>query len=222
MSASSQMAIVRTRNQLRYSSIVDDDLALLDRWREGDNAAGQALFQRHFSSVIGFFETKCPTEAEELTQSTFLQCVRAKDQFRKTSSFRTYLFAIARNELHHLLRTRSRKLDKLDFEMSSIADLTSSLGTKLARGEEHRALVDALQQLPIDQQTLLELHYWEDQDIAALAEVFDAPAATIRTRLHRARNALRERLATIAPTGALETDDTMDRWVGAQKKSLLA
>jgi RNA polymerase sigma factor (sigma-70 family) len=199
---------------------VDDDLALLDRWREGDNAAGQALFQRHFGSVIGFFETKCPNEAEELTQSTFLACVRAKDQFRKSSSFRTYLFAIARNELHHLLRTRARKLDRLDFELSSIADLTSSLGTKLVRGEEHRAVVEALQQLPVDQQTLLELHYWEDQDISSLAEVFDAPQATIRTRLHRARNALRARLAETAPQSALETDASLDQWVGAQKNLL--
>ncbi len=191
----------------------EDDLALLDRWRAGDSAAGQALFQRHFACVFGFFETKCAAEAEELTQSTFLACVRAKDQFRKTSSFRTYLFAIARNELYHLLRTRRRKDDKLDFELSSIADLASSVGTKLVRQEEHRALVVALQHLPVDQQMLLELHYWEDQDIAALAEVFDAPAATIRTRLHRARKALRELVTESAPPDALANDDTMDHWL---------
>jgi RNA polymerase sigma-70 factor (ECF subfamily) len=197
---------------------MDDDLALLDRWRAGDNAAGHVLFERHFASVFGFFETKCPSEAEELTQSTFLACVRAKEQFRKASTFRTYLFAIARNELHHWLRTRARKYDKLDFELSSIADLTSSAGTKLARVQEHHALVEALQRLPVDQQMLLELHYWEDQDVAALAEVFDAPAATIRTRLHRARNALRECLAGVAPHDPLASDDNLDRWVGAQRK----
>jgi RNA polymerase sigma factor (sigma-70 family) len=190
-----------------------DDLALLDRWRDGDNAAGQTLFQRHFASVFGFFETKCRAEAEELTQSTFLACVRAKDQFRKASSFRTYLFAIARNELHHLLRTRQRKDDKLDFEISSLADLASSVGTKLMRDEEHRRVVAALQQLPVDQQMLLELHYWEDQDISSLAEVFDVPPATIRTRLHRARKALRDVVGKIAPPGALDTDETMERWI---------
>jgi RNA polymerase sigma factor (sigma-70 family) len=204
-------------NETRVVLVVPDDVALLESWRAGDAAAGQALFRRYFGSVIAFFETKCPDEAEELTQSTFLACLRAKDQFRNDSSFRTYLFTIARHELHHVLRTRARKYDKLDFELSSIEDLVSSAGTKLDRGEEHRGLVHVLRQLPVEQQTLLELHYWEDQDISALAKVFGAPTATIRTRLHRARNALRERLADVAPRGALDSDETMDRWVSAQK-----
>lgn len=204
--------------QATYNRPVDvDDLDLLDRWRASDKAAGEALFQRHFASVYRFFETKCEDEAEELTQATFLACVRAKDQFRKGSTFRTYLFTIARHELHHRIRTKQRKDAKLDFEVSSIADLVSSAGTKLARDQEHRALVDALRTLPVDQQTLLELHYWEDQDIAALAEVFEAPTATIRTRLFRARAALRERLATFAPASALTSDDTMATWLVAGK-----
>ena len=196
-----------------------DDLTLLDQWRAGDAEAGQALFQRHFDSVYGFFETKCQTEADELTQATFLACVRARDQFRAQSSFRTYLFTIARNELYRLLRTRQRRDDKLDFELSSIAELVSTPGTKLARNQEHRRLIEALQKLPVDQQTLLELHYWEDMDIAALAEVFDAPAATIRTRLHRARKALRENIEGAAPAAALQDLETMDRWVQGLKKA---
>lgn len=36
-----------------------DDITLLDRWRSGDNEAGETLFGRHFDSIFGFFETKC-------------------------------------------------------------------------------------------------------------------------------------------------------------------
>lgn len=191
-----------------------DDIALLERWRSGDEAAGQALFQRHFDSIYGFFETKCEAEADELTQATFLACVRAKDQFRGASSFRTYLFTIARNELYRMLRTRQRRDAKLDFALSSIAELVSTPGTKIARNQEHRRMIEALQRLPVEQQALLELHYWEDMDIAALAEVFESPAATIRTRLHRARKALRELMETtnLAPAAALETLESMDMW----------
>ncbi len=196
-----------------------DDLTLLDQWRSGDNGAGQALFQRHFDSVYGFFETKCETEADELTQATFLACLKARDQFRAQSSFRTYLFTIARHELYRMLRTRQRRDDKLDFEMSSIAQLISTPGTRMARNQEHGRLVEALRSLPVEQQTLLELHYWEDMDIAALAEVFDAPHATIRTRLHRARKALRERIEGTAPAAALQDLETMDRWVQGLKKA---
>jgi RNA polymerase sigma-70 factor (ECF subfamily) len=196
-----------------------DDLTLLDQWRSGDNGAGQALFQRHFDSVYGFFETKCETEADELTQATFLACLKARDQFRAQSSFRTYLFTIARHELYRMLRTRQRRDDKLDFEMSSIAQLISTPGTRMARNQEHGRLVEALRSLPVEQQTLLELHYWEDMDIAALAEVFDAPQATIRTRLHRARKALRERIEGAAPAAVLQDLETMDRWVQGLKKA---
>jgi RNA polymerase sigma factor (sigma-70 family) len=187
-------------------------MALLERWRGGDTAAGEELFQRHFDSIYGFFETKCSTEADELTQSTFLACLAARDQFRAESSFRTYLFTIARHELYRLLRTRQRRDAKLDFELSSIADLITTPGTRLARNQEHRKLIETLQRLPVEQQTLLELHYWEGMDISDLAEVFESPQATIRTRLHRARKALREAMEGSAPAGALVSLETMDDW----------
>ena len=187
------------------------DLELLERWRDGDATAGKALFQRHFSSIFRFFETKCPDEADDLVQTTFLRCMHAREQFRAESSFRTYLFMIARNELYRLLDSRYRRAARLDFDASSIAEIVSTPGTKLARNQEHQRLVEAMQQVPVDQQVLLELHYWEDMDIAQLAEVFEVPTATIRTRLHRARKALRERLDKAVPQ-AVDSLETMDVW----------
>ena len=189
-----------------------DDITLLTRWRTGDNEAGQVLFERHFDAIYGFFETKCAADADELTQSTFLACMRARDQFRAESSFRTYLFTIARNELYRILRTRQRKDAKLDFELSSIAELVSTPGTRMARNQEHRHLLTALQHLPVEPQTLLELHYWEALEIGQLAEGFDAPTATIRTRLHRARKALRDKMEGSAPQEVLQTLESMDMW----------
>jgi RNA polymerase sigma factor (sigma-70 family) len=188
------------------------DIALLDQWRNGDPTAGQTLFQRHFDSIYGFFETKCAADADELTQSTFLACLRARDQFRREASFRTYLFTIARNELYRVLRGRQRDGARLDFELSSIAELVSTPATRIARNQEHRHLLEVLRQLPVEQQTLLELHYWEDMDITDLATVFEMPHATIRTRLHRARKALREKMSGSAPPPALESLETMDAW----------
>lgn len=193
---------------------VDADYELLDRWRAGDNEAGQALFARHFDSVYGFFASKCDGEIDELVQVTFLACVRARDQFRKESSFRTYLFTIARHELYRYLRQRRRDGDRIDFSTTSVAELATTVGTRLARSDEHRRLLDALRRLPLEQQTLLELHYWEDMDIAALADIFAAPSGTIRTRLHRARRALRDKMESTqsAPAHALETLEGFDTW----------
>lgn len=193
------------------------DYALLDRWRAGDASAGQELFARHFDGIYGFFETKCESDADELVQSTFLACLRAKDQFRKESSFRTYLFTIARHELYRVLRNRQRDGARLDFELSSIAELVSTPGTRIGRNQEHQRLVNALRQLPVDQQTLLELHYWEEMGISDLAAVFEAPEVTIRTRLFRARGALRDQMLKMEKGGAglggaLDSLESMDAW----------
>jgi RNA polymerase sigma factor (sigma-70 family) len=190
------------------------DLDLMSAWRSGDNVAGEALFSRHFRKVYRFFETKFGAEADELVQSTFLACVRAKDQFRAESSFATYLFTIARHELYRHLSERRRDLARIDFEVSSIATLAPTPRTRMTAHEDRVRLLGALRALPVEQQVLLELHYWEDVEISSLAEIFECPAVTIRSRLHRARVALREYLSKQPDLPALVADtlESLDAW----------
>lgn len=175
--------------------VVDDDLAMLQRWRDGDRRAGEELCARHFDEIYRFFEHKIPGDADDLTQQTFLACVKARDQFLGRSSFRTYLFSIARNELFMRLR-RTPKAEHVDLEVSSLAELVSSPSKQLGKHQELAQVRAALRQLPVEQQVLLEFHYWHDLDAAALAELFETSPGTIRVRLLRARRALRERLGT--------------------------
>lgn len=182
------------------------DDALVERWRAGDRPAGQALFERHFASLYRFFQTKCAGEADELVQATLLACLTAKDQFRGESSFRTYLFSIARHKLYHHLRDRKRD-PSLDVSITSVAEVVTTARTAIARDQAHQALLEALRQLPIEQQTLLELYYWEEQDTHALAQIFEVRVGTIQTWLFRARGKLRELLRANAP----ETLDELDR-----------
>lgn len=170
-----------------------DDIELLERWRAGDNGAGRDLFRRHFAEVHRFFEHKIGSDADDLTQRVFTKCIAAREQFRAQSSFRTYLFAIARNELYSHLR-RLPSAEHVDFEDTSIAALVTSLNGVIDRAREVEQLRALLRELPAEQQLLLELHYWHDLDAAGLAEVFEVPAGTIRVRLLRARKALRDRL----------------------------
>jgi len=191
-----------------------DDLALLADWRSGNKAAGEQLFARYFDSLCSFFVTKCG-EADELVQRTLLACVKARDQFRAQSSFRTYLFAIARNELHQYLRRVRRDRERLDFETTSVAELVTTPATRLARRAEQQRMVDVLRQLPVDQQTLLELYYWEELDVAALAEVFELTPNAIRVRLHRARQDLREKLIVAG-------DRESAAWLDANQRKLMS
>jgi RNA polymerase sigma-70 factor (ECF subfamily) len=186
--------------------VSDPDRELLERWRDGEPAAGEQLFERHFESLYRFFENKCRgSDTDELVQATLVACLEAKDRFRGDASFRTFLFSIARNKLLHHLRDRHRNRE-IDVTTTSIAEIITSVRTALARDQVHRALLDALRQLPVDEQTLVELHYWEELDTLELANVFDAPPATIRTWLFRARAKLRDLLATTAPATLDELD----------------
>src|SRR4051812_28658573 len=99
---------------LLSSAAVVTDYDLLDRWRTDDRAAGQELLARYFGELCGFFETKCRQDADDLVQRTMLACLAAKHQFRKQASFRTYLFAVARHELYHYLRSRHRDGERTD------------------------------------------------------------------------------------------------------------
>ena len=177
---------------------MDPDLEELQRWRDGDRTAGEALFARHFASMVRFFATKCAGDADELVQRTFLACVQAKHQFRAESTFRTYLFTVARNELYHYLEKLRREGGRLDVSITSLAELVTTPVTRIARDAERQRMLDAMRTLPIEQQTMLELHYWEELDVAALAEVFETTSGAMRVRLHRARAALREKLEKTA------------------------
>jgi RNA polymerase sigma factor (sigma-70 family) len=183
--------------------VVDDDLALLEAWRAGDLRAGQDLFARHFSDIYRFFEHKIPNDAEDLAQRTFTACVAAREKFRGQATFRTYLFAIARNQLYTHLRNVPRG-EHVDFEVTSIADMVTSLSSRVGRAREIEQLRAVLRELPAEQQLLLELHYWHDLDASALAEVFEVPPGTIRVRLLRARKALRGRLDPAMFVGATD------------------
>lgn len=174
--------------------MADDDLELLNRWRNGDKSSGEALFARHFDGLYRFFEHKVGADADDLTQRTFLACVRARDQFRGASTFRTYIFAIARHELYAHLRQKAGN-ERLDFDVSSIAEVVTSQATRMARAHDAEKLRQALKELPAEHQLLLELHYWHELDASALAEVFETNPGTVRVRLLRARRALKERLA---------------------------
>lgn len=185
---------------------MDDDLALLDRWRAGDLRAGQDLFSRHFGDVYRFLEHKIGGDADDLVQRTFTACVEARDSFRGHSSFRTYVFSIARNQLYSFLRSL-RKNEHVDFEETSIAEIVTSLASQLGRLRQIEQLRLALAKLPAEQQLLLELHYWHELDAAGLAEVFETTPGNVRVRLLRARKALREAMGQVEVDS--ETTDSM-------------
>ena len=179
----------------------DPDFELLEAWRRGERQAGGRLFDAHMGAVTRFFKNKIDGSTEDLVQETFLACVEGRDRFEQRSTFRTYLFAIARNVLFaHLRRRGQRQFDSLT---TSVADLGQSMGSVLARSEQHRLLLRALRHLPTDFQITLELFYWEGLDGASLAEVLGISPHTVRSRISRGRAMLKERVHELTRDPAL-------------------
>lgn len=188
---------------------VGDDRAELEAWRGGDSEAGQALVERHYESVLRFFRTKAGEDADDLVQQTFLRCVEHAERFRGESSFKSFLFGIARNVLFEHVRRKVRdgKPDP-DFGVSSILDVYPRASTLLFQRAAERALVQALQKMPVEIQIVLELYYWEELSVDEVATAVEVPAGTVKSRLHRGRDLLKQAMETAPPT----TDPALARW----------
>ncbi|HWB77708.1 MAG TPA: sigma-70 family RNA polymerase sigma factor [Nannocystaceae bacterium] len=174
------------------------DLELLDAWRGGDATAGSELFARHFDAVCRFFRNKVSEGTDDLIQRTFLAMVESRDRFRGDSSFRTYLFTVARNELFAHLRKSGREQARFDPLEQSVYDLGPTPTTMVAQRKEQRLLLEALRRVPLDLQVALELFYWEDMSASELARMLELPEGTVRTRIRRARQLLEQALQELA------------------------
>jgi RNA polymerase sigma-70 factor (ECF subfamily) len=169
---------------------------LVSAWRAGDNAAGEQLFARHFDSIYNFFSRKIGEDVADLVQHTFLRCVESRDALREDGSVRAYLFAIARNQLYQYFRDR-QKNQRLDFSVSSLLDLGESPSAAVARRGDQALLIQALQSIPLELQLVIELHDWEDLTGPQVASVLDLPEGTVRSRLRRALEQLRDAMARL-------------------------
>lgn len=185
------------------------DAELLERWRQGDRSSGEVLIARHYRSVLRFFELNASWAAEDLTQRTFVACIEGAAALRDPEAFRGYLFGVARRQLaqHQRQMSRTKALRRFD---AAPPGGSAELSTLLARGREQILALRALATLPRRVQTLLVLHYWDGVSIGELATNDRVPTSTIRTRLARARDLMRTRLAEldVGPATA-PTDDQL-------------
>ena len=194
-------------------TVEPDDVELLHAWRAGERAAGQALFERHFLAVFRFFANKVPASADDLTQRTFVACVEARDRIAG-ANLRAYLLGIARRTLLMHLRTQRRWSARFELGDVSIEAVLDSPSVALAEQDEDRLLLAALRRLSFDMQATIELFYWEDLSIAEVAEILEVPPGTIKSRLARARDVIRDALAELGIPEAVResTVENLDAW----------
>lgn len=176
------------------------DIDLLRRWQDGDRVAGTTLFRRYFPTMRRFFRNKIgPSDVEDLVQRTFAGLVEGVGHFRGDASFRVFLFSVARRQLYKFLRDRGRREGRHDADLgvSSIRGLGQSPSSILQADEIHSLVQQALQEVSVEHQVVIELFYWEGITGPEIAEVLGIAPATVRTRLFRARAELEEKLTEL-------------------------
>ncbi len=149
-------------------------------------------------------------DAAEIVQDTFARGLQKLDDFRGDAGPYTWLFRIAMNAaVSRIRKSRRRQTVSLDAVVNekggwktsyggsvgnSIADPSPAPGEQAEQSEDHRAVVHALEKLDSEYRALLVMRDLEGFDYKQMAEILDMPLGTLKSRLFRARVALRELL----------------------------
>jgi RNA polymerase sigma-70 factor (ECF subfamily) len=183
-------------------SEVDPDRELVDRWQAGDASAFEALIRRHERRVYGLLLRMLGNvqEAEDVAQETFLNLHRHGHRFRSQSRFSTFLYRVAVNAALNRRRSLGRRrarTEALERRHQAGDDLpTSPRGPEdAAAGGQIQAQVQrAILTLPPHLRLPLVLFDIEGLSYSDVAGVLRVAEGTVKSRIHRARQALRERL----------------------------
>jgi RNA polymerase sigma-70 factor (ECF subfamily) len=185
--------------------IEDPDADLVARWKAGDDDAFETLVERHQQRVFRLLMRMMGSreEAEDVAQETFLSLYRHGRRFRGEARFSTFVYRVAANAALNRRRSlgRSRaRIDKLAVRQSAGDDLPysprdpedSTLGHEMT---EH--VRDALQRLSPTLRMPVVLYDIEGLAYAEIAKILSIAEGTVKSRIHRARQALREDLSAV-------------------------
>jgi len=172
------------------------DLALMQAMAGGDARALDELYARYGAGIFSFLMARLGGErqlAEEVLQDVMLAAWNGAGGFRGDSKVLTWLLSIARNRA--INATRRRRLPAVPFHdaINARADDTGPL-EKVLRQTEHRVVREALVNLPANQREVLVLVFYHHLTMNEVAGVLRISTGTVKSRLHRAKEALRRTL----------------------------
>ncbi len=177
--------------------ISDPDFELIEAWRQGSNAALDLLFQRVQPRIYGLCLRMLgrPEVASDVAQDAFLRMYEGLPGFDGRARFSTWSIRVALNCVYtHLRREKLRRHARLPEEESG-GELGTREPSPLARIENkdlRRNVVAALGMVDLQARAILVLRDLQGLDYSDIAEVLGIPIGTVKSRLFRARTALRD------------------------------
>jgi RNA polymerase sigma factor (sigma-70 family) len=196
------------------------DLELLARWRDGDDAAGEALIRAHYSAIFGQIRAKVLGDtdlAAELTQRVFEVLLHKRDAI--VENVGAYLHGIARRKLIEHFRGRRPASDP-DPALSQVPAPDAGVATLLDRRHDAALLARALRSLPEDDQRLLLWAYADGLTQRAIGARLGLSKQQVNGRIDRARDKLRRCLEALAESDEqrASVSSGFETWVASVRR----
>lgn len=175
----------------------EGDQADVERVLAGDSSAFEGIVRRWQGPLTNLAYRFCRdrARAEEMAQEAFLRAFRGLPKWRRDAAFSTWLFAIATNVYRSELR-RIPVYAPLESVPEPLDPRSAQLSEEEDRAAQDRLLRRAVASLPDKYREAIVLYYFQSRDLAAAARSLDLPEGTLKARLFRARELLRQKLTS--------------------------
>ncbi len=187
----------------------EQEKALIERFKKGEASALEEIFERHADRIHGFAYRMCRhlEDAQDVVQETFLAALKSLKDFRGKARLTTYLYKIASSAC---LKKRRKGKHEPKQELSleefipapnevdgqlPIADWSRSPMDAMEQKERQQVLDQAIAALPKEYKIVLVLRDMEGLSAEETGRVLGTSVAAVKSRLHRARLFVRERLS---------------------------
>jgi RNA polymerase sigma-70 factor (ECF subfamily) len=184
------------RAELTYAAPMDqapEDSALMLRYRDGDVAAFEVLYKRHNDALYRYLLRLCRhrDSAEDIFQEVWGKIIKARENYRPTAKFATFLYRVAHNCFIDHIRRNKRHTQTVDVEPDCHPDPGDLPDMQTERSLARRRLIDALQGLPEEQRDVFLLHEEAGLDLEQIASITGTNRETAKSRLRYAVAKLR-------------------------------
>ena len=170
-----------------------EDSALMLRYKDGDTAAFETLYRRHNDALYRYLLRLCQhrATAEDVFQEVWGKIIKARESYRPTAKFTTFMYRVAHNCFIDHIRRNKRHSNSVELEPELYADTSESPDTLTERSLAKERLRVALKDLPEEQRDAFLLHEEAGLSIDQIGSVTGCNRETAKSRLRYAVRKLR-------------------------------
>ena len=178
----------------------DGDLALVERFRKGDREAFTELVIRYQRPIYNaaFWILRRPEDASDVAQTVFMRIAERLDEYDEQYKFFSWVYRIAVNESLNVLRRQGRE-EPLDEEVDYPGPAGDDPEQRAQDAQLSARIKGALMRMSVNDRTVLTLRHFSELNYQEIAEVLELDEKTVKSRLHEARQRLRELLKDLRP-----------------------